>query len=594
MDILKKLLAVSYGLFCVMFLLVPVKVSTSDDLDFPITRQEYCELAVNAYQSISGEKLSAYENPFKDTKDPYVLRAYSVGLIDARKTGEFDPNAKLTKEEMGVYLSKLVSVLGMKVPNAYVVFTDHHEISDWAKEALKNMYSLGILETSTVGEINPKEVVSRIQTYEMLDRIMQLDFWYGVVYSEDDAVENKDGVEEKNGKTIENKQSSREILVENSDSAGKSEIAVKIEKEPDKDVSEVDKVVRDSGYRIVVKDDDTFVKDTLSEAASYKFNKDILENPEEYRLQILYTEVNRDNDGKVTFVSHKFGSDQYFNPASSIKLGAAIAAIDKINSLGGDIDCLFSNNYDSSTLSSYIKQIFTYSDNESYNRLYDFLGPKEMNESLWEHGFSTARISGRLETSVKDGSVPSYKIIQNGKIISSEPERSLDGLNLNVDESVLNTKVGKAYINEGIKINNPMDFSDKNYASVEDLQKMLIQIFFPETISEEYRYNITESDVKTIKSAMLKANSEYKYFICGGDGSIPDGLKIYNKIGIAYGFLTDNAYIVDDDGNEFLLTATIYCNSDEVENDGNYDYYSVGFPFLKKLGNLFLDIAKKQ
>ncbi len=65
-------------------------------------------------------------------------------------------------------------------------------------------------------------------------------------------------------------------------------------------------------------------------------------------------------------------------------------------------------------------------------------------------------------------------------------------------------------------------------------------------------------------------------------------IRIFNKVGDAYGFLLDNAYFVDfKNGVEFILTATIYCNEDEIFNDDQYDYEDIGFPFFTHLGEVF-------
>ena len=62
-------------------------------------------------------------------------------------------------------------------------------------------------------------------------------------------------------------------------------------------------------------------------------------------------------------------------------------------------------------------------------------------------------------------------------------------------------------------------------------------------------------------------------------------VRIFNKEGDAYGFLTDVSYFVDFKNNiEFFLSANIYCNSDGIFNDDRYDYETVGYPFLKNLG----------
>ena len=69
-----------------------------------------------------------------------------------------------------------------------------------------------------------------------------------------------------------------------------------------------------------------------------------------------------------------------------------------------------------------------------------------------------------------------------------------------------------------------------------------------------------------------------------------DGIRIFNKVGDAYGFLTDVAYVVDFKNNiEFMLSATIYCNSDDIYNDDKYEYDSIGFPFMKNLGKIIYD-----
>ena len=72
-------------------------------------------------------------------------------------------------------------------------------------------------------------------------------------------------------------------------------------------------------------------------------------------------------------------------------------------------------------------------------------------------------------------------------------------------------------------------------------------------------------------------------------------IKIFNKIGLAYGFTIDNAYIVDLDNNvEFFLTAVIYSNSNEVMNDNVYDYEDVSIPFLSKLGRAIYSYELKR
>jgi hypothetical protein len=69
--------------------------------------------------------------------------------------------------------------------------------------------------------------------------------------------------------------------------------------------------------------------------------------------------------------------------------------------------------------------------------------------------------------------------------------------------------------------------------------------------------------------------------------AIPDYIRVFNKTGWSYGFLTDVAYIVDFKHKvEFMLSGTVYVNSDGVLNDNKYEYEETGYPFFKELGNI--------
>jgi hypothetical protein len=59
-------------------------------------------------------------------------------------------------------------------------------------------------------------------------------------------------------------------------------------------------------------------------------------------------------------------------------------------------------------------------------------------------------------------------------------------------------------------------------------------------------------------------------------------------VGWAYGFITDVSYVLDTKNNiDYMLSATIYVNSDGVVNDSKYDEATIGFPFFKSIGAAF-------
>jgi hypothetical protein len=63
--------------------------------------------------------------------------------------------------------------------------------------------------------------------------------------------------------------------------------------------------------------------------------KHVLNNPDSFQYQIIYTEINRDKRNKPTLTNHYFNVDRnrYYNPASTVKLPTALVALEKLNGL---------------------------------------------------------------------------------------------------------------------------------------------------------------------------------------------------------------------------------------------------------------------
>jgi hypothetical protein len=251
-------------------------------------------------------------------------------------------------------------------------------------------------------------------------------------------------------------------------------------------------------------------------------------------------------------------------------------------------------------LEHYIKQIFLVSDNDAYNRLYEFLGQEEIQKRLKKKGFEDAIIRHRLQVALTTEQNKATNPIEfydtTGKIIYTQtPQYS------NAVYPTFNAQFGKGYYKGNELINEPFDFSTKNRIYLEDLHQILRTILFPETVSSRHRFNINKEDEQFLLHWMSAYPNESKYpnydstnywdayckfMLLGSEKTKPDSsIRIFNKVGDAYGFLTDIAYIVDFKNNvEFMLSATILCNNDGIFNDDTYDYDGIGFPFMKNLG----------
>ena len=62
---------------------------------------------------------------------------------------------------------------------------------------------------------------------------------------------------------------------------------------------------------------------------------EIINHPNEYRLQLFYTQIDRDQYNIPHFkeYSYRLNPNEYFYPASTVKMPLAIMALDKLNNL---------------------------------------------------------------------------------------------------------------------------------------------------------------------------------------------------------------------------------------------------------------------
>lgn len=371
-----------------------------------------------------------------------------------------------------------------------------------------------------------------------------------------------------------------------------------------------------------------------------KFAK-ILAEPSKYRVQILYTQIDRDKNNVPTFRSYAYrlNKDEYFYPASTVKFPACLLALEKLNQLNIKnltrqswmlSDSAFegqirqtqdeSNIADSKvpTIEHYVKKILLVSDNDAFNRLYEFMGQEAFNETLYKKGYKDLRIVHRLQTSMtREQNRRSNPVIFRNKshgdeLVLTDIYRQPMLVNPKVYEPTAPIKLGKGYMRGDKLIEEPFDFTYKNQFCIENQQAILRGALFPESVPAEQRFDLKEDDYKLIYKYMSQYPTEtnsppyakdtamydsYCKFLMFGDSKkpIPRSIRIFNKVGDAYGFLLDNAYIVDFEKKiEFMLTAVIYCNEDGVFNDDKYDYDTVGYPFLANLGKTIYDFEVKR
>ena len=120
------------------------------DLTQNITRKEFTHVAVKLYEKLTGNKATAVaNNPFKDTDDVEVLKAYKVGIVYGTGADTFTPDALITREQMATMMTRALTKAGIdtKVDLEKVTkFADDAEMHDWGKESIYYMSSIEIIK----------------------------------------------------------------------------------------------------------------------------------------------------------------------------------------------------------------------------------------------------------------------------------------------------------------------------------------------------------------------------------------------------------------------------------------------------------------
>ena len=363
-------------------------------------------------------------------------------------------------------------------------------------------------------------------------------------------------------------------------------------------------------------------------------------DPVRYEARVLYTEIDRQPDGEVRLTTHRWGStsewDHYFYPASTVKMPVAILALQRLNELGVEgLDAstlLFHDtglapasapqttaSTDSTSRSgypnvaNYVRKIFLTSDNDAYNRLFEFLGPTYVNESLRKVGISGGRILHRVGISGFNEESHAWlnpvKFVDGSRVpyqIGERHDRWYDPL-----PQVIGQRRGEGFTtDEGVLVREPFNFTHKNYLSLQNLHDILLRVWIPEALPEKQRFHLSTADYDLLRTAMTRVprESDYpryekpdnyvKFWIYGDqpeDTKISPTVRVRNKVGWAYGYLTDAAYVRDEkSGREFILVGTIHTNANRIFNDGKYEYEQTGLPFFGQLGRAVLHYERSK
>ncbi|WP_312651529.1 S-layer homology domain-containing protein [Aminipila sp.] len=146
-----------------------------------ITREEFSQLIVGLYamsNNLDKASIPIEENPFTDTTNIDVQRAYSLGIIQGIDKNKFEPQNNITREQIATIIARFLNIKGINTnsTNNLISFNDKNHISNWAFKSLAYCVENQIIQGSE-NQLRPKEPTTVEQVITMLDRIAIKNNW---------------------------------------------------------------------------------------------------------------------------------------------------------------------------------------------------------------------------------------------------------------------------------------------------------------------------------------------------------------------------------------------------------------------------------
>jgi len=157
--------------------LISYKIA-SNNYNGNITREEFCELAINLYEKLTNEKLRVPDSAaFDDCENIAVSQAYYNGIVSGVTDTTFEPFRAVTRQEMAKILVNTLTAAEVDVSLSTTNheenlkgFRDFNNVSDWALSSVSTMVSNSLLSGNSNNEIMPQNNTTREQAIACVSR----------------------------------------------------------------------------------------------------------------------------------------------------------------------------------------------------------------------------------------------------------------------------------------------------------------------------------------------------------------------------------------------------------------------------------------
>ena len=133
------------------------------DMTKLITRHEFAALSVRLYENLAETEAKQVQEPFEDTEDADIAKAYGLGITKGMSETLFMPERDISREEVATMLTRTLKAyvpgLNTDVKSDFR-FADDSVISDWARESVYFMADKKIIMGVGDNKFAPKNTTA--------------------------------------------------------------------------------------------------------------------------------------------------------------------------------------------------------------------------------------------------------------------------------------------------------------------------------------------------------------------------------------------------------------------------------------------------
>ena len=147
-------------------------VAYQNNMDFD--DMQYLYINGGSLSKVSADGITMFDDLADSEYANYIMTAAAMGIVKGKGNNLFDPFSPITREEAAVMLSRVCTMYASDKPapeSEVADMADSDSVSDWARDSVKKVCALNIMQGMPDGTFAPKNPYTREQCYATFVRL---------------------------------------------------------------------------------------------------------------------------------------------------------------------------------------------------------------------------------------------------------------------------------------------------------------------------------------------------------------------------------------------------------------------------------------